>query len=119
MATQLPRTQSGEVRIVALSLPELNKLTDKEKCYTLKRVEKLFIPLNFVDYEIICYPKKKIISPSRIKGIHTILDMPTEDFNMKEVLTENVYKTLLGFGDPFLDKPRRDPSCPTARQQLQ
>ena len=48
-----------------------------------------------------------------------ILDTPTEDFKMEEIRTEDVYKILLGCGDPFLDKPRRDPTCPTARQQLQ
>ena len=48
-----------------------------------------------------------------------ILDTPTEEFKMEEFRTEDVYKILLGCGDAFLDKPRRNPSCLTARQQLQ
>ena len=115
-ANQLPQTQPGDVKIVALSQAELNKLSDKEKCFTLKRVEALFMPFQFIGYE--CHPEKKVISHERIKEIQTILDTPTEDFKIEEIRTEDVYKILLGCGDPFLEKPRRDPSCPTARQQL-
>ena len=117
-ANKLPQTQSADVKIVALNLSELNRLSDKEKCYTLKRVEALFAPFQFIGYESIC-SEKKAISPERIKEIQMILDTPTEEFKMKETRSEEVYKILLGCGDPFLDKPRRDPTCPTARQQLQ
>ena len=91
---------------MALSLAELNRLSDGEKCYTLKRVEALFIPFNFIGYESISHPEKKVISPERVKEIQMLLDMPTEDFKMKEVRTEEVCKILLGCGDLFLDKPR-------------
>ena len=47
VATQLTQRQPEDVTIVALSLAELNKLPDKEKCYTAKRVEALFIPFSF------------------------------------------------------------------------
>lgn len=77
----------------------------------------MFLPFNFIGYELICHPEKKTISPQHVKEIQMILDTPTEEFKMEEVRTEEVYKILLGCGDPFLDKPRRDPSCPTARQQ--
>ena len=53
MATEPPQTQPGEVRIVALSLAELNKLSAAENCYTLKSVEALFLPSNFIGYESI------------------------------------------------------------------
>ena len=65
VASQLPQTQSGDVRVVALSLPELNKPSDKEKCYTLKRVEALFLPFQFIGYE--CHAEKKAISSERVK----------------------------------------------------
>ena len=58
-AHEMPRSQPGEVRIVALSLEELKKLSDKEKCYTLGRVMALFIPFHFIAYKPICHPEKK------------------------------------------------------------
>ena len=45
--------------------------------------------------------------------------MPAEDLKMNEIQTQDVYKILLGCGDCFDNKPRQDPTSPTARQQLQ
>ena len=100
-SNQLPETQAGDVIVVSLSLADLNRLNEKEKYYTLKRVEALFIPFNFIEYESICHPEKKAISPQHVKEIQTLLDTPTEDFKMEEVRSEDVYKILLGCGDPF------------------
>lgn len=76
VATEPPKTQPGEVRIVALSLAELIKLSDKGKCYILKIVEALFLPFNFIGYESISH-QKKTISTQCVKEIQTILDTPT------------------------------------------
>ena len=48
----------------------------------------------------------------------SILKTNTAELEIIESRYEDVFKILLGSGDPFLDKPRRDPSSPTARQQL-
>ena len=76
---------------MALSLADSNRLSEKEKCYTLKRAEALFIPFNFIGYESICHPEKKAISSQRVKEIQMILDTPTEDFKMEETRSEDVY----------------------------